>query len=393
VDALAAEGDRRARQTATELRRLSFHLSAMQLGITITSLVLGFVAEPTVAAVLERVIPSHAASVVLALVLVTVATMVVGELIPKGVAIARPLQVVLRLIGPTRAYGRAFGPLIRVLNRAADAAVRRLGIEPREELRSVRTMEELELLIRSSGEEGTLEREAFELLTRTIRFAHKTAADALVPRVDMAVLERDASIDDLVRRSVETGFSRFPVIGDDLDDVLGVVHVKDALGVEPSARAATPVGPLASDALVVPEGIDLETLLTRLRDVGQQLAVVLDEHGGVAGIVTLEDLLEEIVGEIEDEHDRPEPVRRPDDVDGTIHLDDLFEETGLRLPEGEYETLAGFVMDRLGRIPRAGDRVEHDDWVLEVRAMERRRVARVHVTPPPLGPAAPEGNL
>jgi len=392
VEAAAAEGDRRAQLTATELRRLSFHLSAAQLGITITSLVLGFVAEPTVASVIDDVVPSHALSVVLALVIVTVATMVVGELIPKGLAISSPLRVVRRLVRALRLYGLVFGPLIRMLNGAADWAVRRVGIEPREELRSVRTMEELELLIRSSGEEGTLEAEAFELLTRTIRFAHKTAADALVPRVDMKVVQDDATVADLVQASVDTGHSRFPVVAGDPDDIVGIVDVKDALRVEPDARATTPVTSLTADALVVPEGIDLEVLLTQLRDRAQQLAIVLDEHGGVAGIVTLEDLVEEIVGDIEDEHDVRELPRLPDVVEGTIHLDDLYESTGLRLPDGAYETLAGFVLDRLGRIARAGDRVQHDGWTIEVLAMDRRRIDSVRLTPPTVTTAADAGD-
>ena len=365
-----------------------FHLSAAQLGITFTSLVLGFIAEPTVAAVLLPAVRNHAVAVVLALLLVTILTMVIGELIPKGVAIARPLPSLLRLVGVVRVYATLLGPLIRLLNGAADWAVRRIGIEPREELRSVRTMEELELLIRSSGEEGTLEAEAFELLTRTIRFAHKAAADALVPRVDMQVLPRAATVADLVQASVETGFSRFPVIGADLDDIVGIAHVKDALRISPEDRATAPIAPLVTDALVVPEGIDLESLLTRMREGRTQMAVVADEHGGVEGIVTLEDLLEEIVGEIEDEHDVPvtaPAVSLPEGVsilEGTTHLDDVLEATGLDLPEGPYETLAGFILSRLGHLPEPGERVEHDSWVLEVLEMDRRRIGAVRVVEP-----------
>jgi CBS domain containing-hemolysin-like protein len=389
VDALAAAGDKRARIASAALRRLSFHLSAAQLGVTVTSLVLGFVAEPTVADAIDGVVPTHAASVVVALVLVTVVTMVIGELIPKRVVIGRPLPSLLRVSAVLRVYAVLLGPLIRVLNRSADWSVRRIGIEPREELRSVRTLEELELLIRSSGEEGTLEPEAFELLTRTIRFAHKTAGDALVPRVDMAVLPRDASVADLVQRSVESGFSRLPVIGDDIDDVLGLAHVKDALRVEPDRRASTPVTDLVTDALVVPEGIDLESLLTTMRERGTQMAVVADEHGGVDGIVTLEDLLEEIVGEIEDEHDLPSAPRTTSlaegvhVLEGTTHLDDVEEAAGLHLPDGPYETLAGFILDRLGHLPAAGERVDHGGWVLEVLEMDRRRIAAVRLTAPP----------
>jgi CBS domain containing-hemolysin-like protein len=388
VDALAKTGDRGARRATTALHRLSFHLSAAQLGVTVTSLVLGFVAEPTVAKVVESVVPVHGLAVVLALALVTIVTMVIGELIPKRIAIARPLETLVRVSSGLRVYGAVLRPLIKILNGSADWTVRRLGIEPREELRSVRTMEELELLIRSSGEQGTLEAEAFELLTRTIRFAHKTAADALVPRVDMKVVPRDGSVADLVASSVDTGYSRFPVIGDDLDDVLGIAHVKDALRFPPELRGSTPVTEVVSDAIVVPEGVDLESLLTTMRERGSQMAVVADEHGGVAGIVTLEDLLEEIVGEIEDEHDQPAapPLTwLPDGVhllDGTTHLGDVAEAVGLELPDGEYETLAGFILDRLGHLPESGERVEHDGWVLEVVDMDRRRIAAVRLTEP-----------
>jgi CBS domain containing-hemolysin-like protein len=375
---------------AAVLGRLSFHLSAAQLGVTLSSLVLGFIAEPTVAEVLLPVVRSRPVAVVLALLLVTIVTMVVGELVPKRFVIARPLPSLLTVGGTIRTWAVVLSPLIRVLNGSADWAVRRFGIEPREELRSVRTMEELELLIRSSGEEGTLEPEAFELLTRTIRFAHKTAADALVPRVDMKVLPSSATFADLVAASVDTGFSRFPVTGEDVDDVVGVVHVKDVLTVAPEHRSTTPLSSLVTDLLVVPEGLDLETLLTRLRDRGQQLAIVADEHGGVAGMVTLEDLLEEIVGDIEDEHDPPvltPSVMLPAGVhviEGTTHLDDVFEATRLRVPDGPYETLAGFILERLGHLPQPGERIEHDGWVIDVLEMDRHRIGAVRVIAPPL---------
>jgi len=392
VEAAAETGSRRARVAASLLPRLSFHLSGAQLGITITSLVLGFVAEPTVAEVIAPAVgDNRALAVVIALVLVTVVTMVVGELIPKGIAIARPVGTVLALASPMALYGTVFGPLIRFLNGAADRAVRKLGIEPREELQSVRTMEELELLIRSSGEEGTLERDAFELLTKTLRFANKTAADALVPRVDMEVLGRDATAADLAQASADTGFSRFPVVGEDLDDVVGVAHVKDVLRVAPGERATTPITSLVTDALVVPEGRDLESLLTDLRSRRQQLAVVADEHGGVAGIISIEDLLEEIVGDIEDEHDSIADRRHlsaarlatlPEGVfivEGTTHLDDVTTATGLELPEGPYETLAGFILERLGHLPEPGERLEHDGWRLLVLEMDRHRIGGVRL--------------
>jgi CBS domain containing-hemolysin-like protein len=394
VDVLAEGGSRRARHAAAALGRLSFNLSGAQLGITITSLVLGFIAEPTIARALEPLLGAlpadnrTAVSIVAALLIATVVQMVMGELIPKGLAIARPVPTSLALAAPLRIYTAVFGPLIRFLNGAADATVRRLGIEPREELRSVRSLEELELLIRSSGEEGTLDADAAALLARTIRFGQMNAAGALVPRVDMVTLGVDATVADLSQLAVATGHSRFPVIGSDLDDIVGVAHAKDVLLVPADQRPATPVTAVSRAPLFVPEGRDLESLLTEMRAEGIPLAVVLDEFGGVAGILTLEDLLEEIVGEIADEHDPVEPSLTSslpagtNVVDGSLHLEELADLVGLALPEGQYETVAGFVLDRLGHLPIPGERVEHEGWVLEVLELDRRRIASVRVTAP-----------
>ncbi|CAN5698382.1 hemolysin family protein [soil metagenome] len=395
VEQRAAEGAKQARTTEVVLRRLSYHLSGAQLGITVTSLVLGFVAEPTIATVLDPIISpvvgegsSRGVSIALALALATVFQMVVGELIPKNVAIARPLGSALRLARPMELYSLVFGPVIRFLNGAANWTVRRLGIEPSEELASVRTLEELELLIRFSGEGGTLDAEAMELLTRSIRFGEKTAADALVPRVAVTSVGRDDTVADLVAVAVQSGFSRFPVCGTDLDDVLGVVHVKDVYGLAPAERATAPVASIMSDAFAVPETRELDSLLIDLRGVASHLAVVVDEYGGTAGIVTLEDILEEIVGEIDDEYDAPltpVAVQRPGEfvLPASLHADEVRDAAGFEVPDGEYETLAGFVIDRLGRIPVVGDEIVHDGWRLNVAEMDRLRVATVKLWAPP----------
>jgi CBS domain containing-hemolysin-like protein len=389
----AGAGMRRARATDAALRRLSFNLSGAQLGITITSLVIGFIAEPTVARVLEPVVGevvgerrALGVSIVLALVLATVVQMVMGELIPKTYAIAKPRPTAYALAGPMLVYSSVAGPLIRFLNGAANWTVRRMGIEPKEELSSVRSLEELELLIRSSGEEGVLEPEALTLLTRSIRFGDKVAADALVPRVSVEAVTVEDTVAELAARSVATGHSRFPVVGVDLDDVRGVVHVKDVYRVPYEARAATPITEIAGEAFVVPETRALDDLLAELRRVGTHLAVVVDEHGGTAGVITLEDLLEEIVGEIDDEHDPPRftAVQRPGEwvLDGTYHPDEVYDVCGFQIPEGEYETLAGFILWALGRIPSEGERVLHEGWVLEVLAMDRLRISRVRLLRP-----------
>ena len=395
VSRQAAEGHAGARAVERLLRRLSYHLSSAQLGITITSLVLGFIAEPVVAALLEPAVGaavgeqrSRAVSVVIALVIATTLQMVMGELVPKSLAISNPTRAAYALATPMRVFGAVAGPIVTAFNGAANWTVRRLGIEPQEELRSVRSLNELDLLFRSSGEEGTIDEESLTLLTRAVRFTEKTAADALVPRTEVVGLPADGTVADLTAKAVETGFSRFPVHGGDLDEIVGVGHVKDAFTIPFRARADTPITAVAVDALVVPETLDLSSLLGLLQEQATHLAVVVDEYGGTAGIITLEDVLEEVVGEIDDEHDRPSPtltrVQRPGEwvIAGGMHPDEVFDTCGFDLPDGPYETLAGFVLDSLGRIPVRGDHFDHDGWQLHVETMDRLRVAEVRLVAP-----------
>ena len=406
VEIDAAAGSRRARATSSALRRLSFHLSGAQLGITVTSLIIGFIAEPTIADVLDPLLVdvvgddrASGVSIVLALSLATVVTMVVGELVPKSLAIARPRATAYLLAPPMVLIGRILGPLIGFLNGAANWTVRRFGIEPQEELTSVRSLQELELLIRSSGEEGTLEPEALTLLTRTMRFGEKDAADALTPRRSVECVVIDETVADLADRASRTGHSRFPVVGADLDDVRGVVHVKDVYKVPYSARPSTSIAEVMAPAFVVPETRDLADLLADLRRRGSHLAVVVDEHGGTAGIITLEDVLEEIVGEIDDEHDRPAHrltvVERAGEwlLDGSLHRDEVFDACGFVMPDGDYETLAGFVLARLGRIPAEGEGFDHDGWHVVVAGVDRLRVASVRLRRDPLRRDAPHAPV
>ena len=394
----AAEGHAAARRTEALLRRLSFHLSGAQLGITVTSLVLGFISEPVVAKILEPLVGavvgderSAAVSVVLALVLATAAQMVAGELVPKSLAIANPTGIAYGLSTTMRVYGVVASPIVRALNDVANWTVRRLGIEPQEELRSVRSLNELDLLFRSSEEEGAIDEDSLALLTRAVRFSEKTAADALVPRTEIIGLAADDTVADLTARAVETGHSRFPVYDGDLDQIIGVGHVKDAFTVPYRRRSETPLSAVVTDALVVPETLDLSSLLALLQERATHLAVVVDEYGGTAGIITLEDVLEEVVGEIDDEHDRPAPpltrVQRPGEwiVSGGLHPDEVFDLCGFEVPEGPYETLAGLVLHVLGRIPEEGDRIDEDGWVVEVASMERLRVASLRLVAPPDG--------
>ncbi len=406
---MAAEaGSRRAKLVEGMVGRLAFYLSGAQLGITITSIVLGFLAEPLVGRLLHAPVAhvvgehvAHGVALTLALVLTTVVQLVAAELVPKNVAVARPERTAMRLAVPLRGYTALFGPLITVLNASANAIVRRLGIEPREELESVRNLDELDLLVRSSGDRGTLAPEATRLLSRSIRFADKPAADAMLPRLEVEALPATTLITELAAAAVRTGISRFPVTGADLDDVIGVVLAKDAFRVPYAERSFTAVAAVMGPVLAVPESRPLGSLLVEMRQTGNQLAVVIDEYGGTAGIVTLEDVLEEIVGAIGDEYDEPELTPAPSTdgaivdgvvVDGTLRPDDVADATGLVMPDGDYDTLAGFVLTLFDRIPAAGDVIDWNGWSFEVVELDRLRIASIAVRPPPsVAPTEPGG--
>lgn len=383
-------GRRRARLAKSLLAHLSFHLSGAQLGITVTSLLIGLLAEPAIAELLhpalEPMLGSAAVigvSLVIAIFIATVVQMIVGELVPKGLAIARP-ETTVYLLGPlVRVYGIIFGPLIRFLNGAANRTVRLMGVEPTEELSHVRTLSEMQILVSASTEEGVLDDTSSKLLSRSIRFEGKSAQDVLVPRTAVTALRRTDTVDELVRASVATGHSRFLVYGEDLDDVVGTVHVRAVHGVARNERSTTLVSTLLRPVLALPESRDLADVLFDLRREKTHLAVVVDEYGGTAGIITLEDILEEIVGEIGDEHDRRSPAmsvpgrRNEWSLPGSLHPDEVTEQIGCELPEGEYETVAGFLLDQLGHLPVVGETVRWRDWVFQVAEMERHRIATV----------------
>lgn len=394
VDLAVEAGDRRAGVLAGLLGRLSFHLSGVQLGITVCSVLLGVLAEPAVASLLEpalRPVVGESAvrgvSVVVALALATVAQMVIGELIPKAIAVAKPLETARTLARAQRAYAFVAGPLIRLFDGAATRVVRLMGIEPSEDLGSVRSRHELARLVVSSGKSGTMRNTEVQLVTRAFRFTEKSVGEVLTPRPDVAALPSDATGGDLGEISLATGHSRFPVYDGDLDTVIGVVHVKSLFDVEPAARSSVPVAELMAPAMVVPESRDLDTLLPDMRQRGAYLVVVADEYGGTAGIVTVEDLIEELVGEIDDEHDvTTEQIERGSRgevvLPGGLHADEVRDASGFEVPEGGYDTLAGFVLDRLGKIPVVGDEVRHEGWVIRVEEMDRRRIARVLLRAP-----------
>ncbi|WP_346118852.1 hemolysin family protein [Micromonospora coerulea] len=398
IDRRAAAGDARAVTVRTALRELSFQLSGAQLGITITALLTGYLAEPALARLfaplLRPVGGAERFGPVLALALATLISMLFGELVPKNLALARPMPAALATAAPMRNFARALGWLIRALNNSANRLVRQFGVEPQEELASARSPEELGLLAAISARAGALPPDTAMLLRRTIRFGDKRAAEAMTPRVDVIALRASATVAELLSLSQQTGRTRFPIFEETLDLITGVAGVPDALGVPLARRASTTVAAVAREPVYVPESLDLDGVLAALKDAGADLAIVVDEYGGTDGVVTVEDLVEELVGEIADEFD-PDAVadlgpveltvpggERAVLLDGVLREDELAEQTGFRLPEGPYETLAGFLMARLGHIPVPGEKVEESGYEFTVVEVERHRIEQVRVVRP-----------
>lgn len=410
--AKAAEaGDRSAEGVAVALRSLSTQLSGAQVGITLTNLAIGFLAEPAISELVEGPlealgVPDGAVTptaLTLGLVLATFATMIFGELVPKNVAIALPLATAKATQGAQRGFTMVMGLPIRLLNGSANAIVRSLGVEPQEELRSARSSEELSSLARRSASEGTLDSETAHLVQRSIAFGPRTAGEIMTPRMRMAVVDANDPVSEIIELSAATGFSKFPVTKGSTDHIVGSVHVKQAVAVPRGERSSTQVREVMVKATVVPESLRLDPLLALLRAEGFQMAIVSDEYGGTAGVVTLEDVVEEIVGDIADEHD---PIsarlrKRPDGswiVSGLLRPDEVQDATTLALPEDEdYDTVAGLLVKYLGRIPQRGDVVlvplptvvpEDDDEEpveefaqLRVERMDGLRVDRISILP------------
>ncbi|MGW0658364.1 hemolysin family protein [Streptodolium elevatio] len=399
LEEAAAAGERGAAGALLAVKRLTVQLSGAQLGITVTSLVIGMLAQPSVAALLAGPLDAvglpdgavDTVALVLGIVLSTVALMVFGELVPKNWAISHPLRVAKAVAGPQRAFTTAFRPLITHLNRTANRAVRRFGLEPVEELASARSPQELVALARHSVRAGTLEADTADLFVRAVSLGDLTAEQIMTPRVRVHGVRADAPVGGVIAIARATGHSRFPVYRDSLDEVTGFVDLKAALAVPEGERDSRTVAEVAVEPVLVPETLPGDDLLDRLRG-EQTMAVVIDEYGGMAGVVTLEDIVEEVVGEVRDEHDpdeAPELVATaPDatghptwDLDGGYRVDQV-EELGLHAPDGPYETLAGLVAERLSRIPEVGDVVELGEWTLTVTEVAQHRAARLTLTGP-----------
>jgi CBS domain containing-hemolysin-like protein len=413
VDRAAESGDRAARGVQQALRSLSTQLSSAQVGITLTNLLIGFLAEPSIADLVDGPLaaaglPEGAVpgvSLAIALILATGVTMVFGELVPKNLAIARPLATARAVQGFLRGFTRAAGLVVRVLNGSANALLRRFGIEPQEELASARSPEELVSLVRRSAEQGTLELGTAALLQRSLVFGERRAHEIMTPRGRVVTVSESDPVSMVIEQARASGRSRFPVVGPS-GSFSGIVHIKKAVGVPFEARGETRVGAVMDPPALVPASLELDDLLDSLRGGGLQMALVVDEFGNVDGLVTLEDLVEEIVGEVRDEHDAGEDSarREPDGtwtLPGLMRPDEIRDAVGIRLPEDDdYETVAGLIGDRLARMPGVGDtvvlraadsqRVEHE-VELSVLAMDELRVDRVRLSLRPLDPSRVPG--
>src|SRR6201996_1254273 len=370
VEANARKGGRRDRLIQRAQNTLSFQLSGAQLGISITTLVTGYLTEPMVAdlphpwvdaiGVPDRV--GDAIMAFLVMVIVTSVSMVFGELVPKYLAVARPLSTARTVVVAQMLFSLLLTPAIRLTNGAANWIVRELGIEPAEELRSARSPQELLSLVRTSARSGVLDPATAALVRRSLQFGALTAEELMTPRSKIVALQTDDTVADLVAAAAESGFSRFPIVDGDLDETVGIVHVKQVFAVPAADRARTLLTTLAQHVPVVPSTLDGDAVMAEIRANNLQTAMVVDEYGGTAGMVTVEDLIEEIVGDVRDEHDDATPDVVPANngwrVSGLLRIDEVAEATGYYGPEGEYETIGGLVLQELGRIPVSGDTVQ-----------------------------------
>ena len=403
VEANARSGNRRDKFVQRAHRTLSFQLSGAQLGISITTLATGYLAEPVVArliAPLPRAIGLPEGSIggvalALSLLIATSISMVFGELVPKNLAVARPVPTARAASGPQLVFSALLKPAIIATNGTANWILRRMGIEPADELASARSPQELVALVRNSARRGSLDAVTATLVDRSLQFGERTAEELMTPRQKIVALQAEDTVADLVATATETGYSRFPIVDGDLDETIGIVHIKQVFEIPREQRRTTKLATLALPVAVVPSTLDGDAVFAQIRGNGLQTALVVDEYGGTAGMVTVEDLIEEIVGDVRDEHDdaTPDVVQSAGgwQVSGLLRIDEVASATGYRAPEGEYDTIGGLVLQELGHIPEKGESVELrafdadsplDDparWQATVVAMDGRRIDQLEL--------------
>jgi CBS domain containing-hemolysin-like protein len=396
LEARSVRGEKGLQPSITALKHTSTHLSSAQLGITLTTLLTGYTMEPAISSLLREpllglgipdgVVPPISATI--GIVFATLLSMIIGELVPKNFALALPLGTARIVVPFQLVFTMVFRPAVALLNNSANGLLRLVGIEPKEELSGARTAEELSSLVRRSAMEGSLDVDTATLLNRTLLFSSHDASDVMTPRPRIMSVKRDDPAAAVLELARTTGHSRFPVIDEGIDDIVGLVHVKQAVGIPRERRPEVPVSAIMTETLRVPETMQLDLLLGELRGRGYQMAVVIDEYGGTAGVVTLEDLVEELVGELVDEHDRTRAgvvqSRGDTTFPGMLRPDELADQAGIRVPEdGPYETVAGYVMSELGRLPVVGDTVDLPDGALRVERLDGRRIDRLRYIPAP----------
>lgn len=392
IQQLATEGSSRARHALAGIKELSLMLAGAQLGITMASLGLGAIAEPALAHGFEELfagfeLPSGVTdglAFTAAMSIVVFLHMVIGEMAPKSLSIANPERAALWLAPPFRAFTWVVRPFIRLLNAMANVVVRWCGVEPQEELAAAHAPGDLLMLVKESAEHGTLARDQQGLLERALDMSGLDAESAMVPRRDIVAVEQQAALDEIEHLASETGRSRMPVYDEELDRIVGVLHVKDVLRVAADKRDGVTAATLARPAFVTVESRAIEDLMLDMREARAHVALVVDEYGSVSGLVSLEDLIEELIGDFEDETDvdRPATVRRTDGtmaLPATLRPDEFEDITGIELPEGDYETIAGYVIQALGRVPDEGDEVSGPGCTFTVTTMDGPRVVELAV--------------
>jgi putative hemolysin len=382
---LEHQGNRRARSVLQIVADPPRFIAAMQLGVTLTSLAIGALGEHVLSRAFDTIMAT-ALAVALAYLLLTFFHVVIGELVPKGVALGHSETTALAVAAPVRAFFAIAQPLIWILMGSTELVLRSVGLDPPGAESDVHSEAELRMLLNASAEGGEIEAGEQEMLYKVFDFADKEASDVMVPRPEVVALSIDLPPEECLAAVMESPYTRYPVYRGSLDDIVGILHVRDLFqALVDRGMAEVQVEELVRPAHVVPETKDLAALLTEFRRTNQHMAIVVDEYGGMEGIVTLEDLLEEIVGEIEDEFDLPdESVEQVDEdtirIDGTFPIDDFNEQFRTDLPDEDYHTVAGFVFGQLGRLPQAGDEISHDGLVFRVEEVEGQRIDKLAVT-------------
>ena len=389
IDGLAAEGSRRAKIAREAITHLDHYISATQLGITLASLGLGWVGESTLAVIFIEVfgglpepmnaIAAHGVAAALAFALITVMHIVLGELAPKSVALLYPEEVSLWTAGPLIVFARIFTPFIHLLNGSANLLLRALGMRAATELERIHRPEEIEMLLDQSYESGLLSKEPVDMIRGVFDLSETNAGEVMTPRTEVVALDAASTVDQAADAILDARHSRLPVYEENLDHVVGLVLARDVW--EAQREGVTELAGLVRPATFVPQSKAVEDLLRDMQEERIHIAVVVDEFGGTAGIVTIEDLVEEIVGEIRDEHEEPDEeildTGEATLLSGTVPVTDINERYGLGLPEADYTTIAGYMLGRLGRLARPGDEIAFEGGRLRVLAVDGRRILRV----------------